>query len=723
MSRGRRVLGVVIGCLLVAGSLAAAHEAGDSPDPAAPRLAARDGKEHADTAPAPRPADEPTPSLPDVSPPNQHPSAAPTAPAAPTERDRGLAFFSDCEVFLQHVKTEAASRVTPYGLPSSPALSGDAPVMATPGGAAGGSDIMAFGPADGSRTNVQEAGVDEPDLVKHDGRLLVTVFDGRLRVVDLSGKEPSVAGVLELPAQLGEGSGSFLVGDRVVVMGTSRDDHRPTLRALLVDISEPTTPSVIDDIRMDGAYVSARLVDGLVRLVIVRHVPDIDFTSPADESESARETARAENVHLVERSSLEQWLPKVVRGEGTPTTPVTACASVSAPTDFSGFGITTVVTLDPATGALGEPASVLADTDVVYGTRDHLYVATSKRAPVDDDSEVAPPPADTEIHRFAVTDAAISYEASGLVPGHLPGVSWGSARPLAQWALSEHDGHLRVATTIRRGRDQAPSETVVTVLKPEAGILAPVGTLAGLGPGERLYAVRFMGDRAYLVTYREVDPLFVIDLSDPTGPRLLGELKVPGFSAYLHPVGDDLLLGVGQSDEDEDGMTEGSQASLFDVSDPANPQRVGHLALTGGDSSSEAEGDHRAFTWSASSGHAILPVTDFDWEEPFIGAVAISVGADGLDRAAQITHTAADDEECLFNVRRSRTIDGVLYTFSAAGVWGHSLADFSPTSVLHYEVADRPSRCERHEEPPASTTTTSSTTTTTTAPPSVLPSG
>ncbi len=172
----------------------------------------------------------------------------------------------------------------------------------------------------------------------------------------------------------------------------------------------------------------------------------------------------------------------------------------------------------------------------------------------------------TEIHRFDVSDPdETAYTGSGAVDGYM----------LSQWSMSEHEGILRVASTTSppfdpTGEQQGESESYVTALATTGEKLTRVGRVGGLGRTEQIYAVRFMGDVGYVVTFRQTDPLYTLDLSDPTEPRVVGELKIPGYSAYLHPVGEGLLLGVGQ-DADASGQTQGLQASLFDVSDPAEP--------------------------------------------------------------------------------------------------------------------------------------------------------
>ena len=201
-------------------------------------------------------------------------------------------------------------------------------------------------------------------------------------------------------------------------------------------------------------------------------------------------------------------------------------------------------------------------------------------------------------------------------------------RLLNQFAMSEYEGDLRVATTTDDwGEFGDQSESTVFVLRPEGDELRQISSVGGLGKDEQIYAVRFIENLAYVVTFRQTDPLYVIDLADPTNPVEAGELKIPGYSAYLHPVGDGLLLGVGQDATDE-GRTTGTQLSLFDVSDPTNPQRISTLPIGG---YSEVEWDHKAFLYWPADGTIVLPVSP-GWSDcgPAVDCLAKGlVGAGG----------------------------------------------------------------------------------------------
>ena len=241
----------------------------------------------------------------------------------------------------------------------------------------------------------------------------------------------------------------------------------------------------------------------------------------------------------------------------------------------------------------------------------------------------------TGLHAFSTEKAGeTAYVGSGEVPGYL----------LNQWSLSEHEGTLRAATTSMPPWDSdAKSESAVRTLQERDGRLVQVGSVGGLGRGERIYAVRYIGDTGFVVTFRQVDPLYTLDLSDPKAPRVAGELKVPGYSAYLHPLGDGLLLGVGQ-DATEEGRRTGVQLSLFDVSNLPKPVRLDQHAV-GGNSWTAVEGDHHAFLWWAPERLAVIPAVryDEDYERTaFAGSLAFRVSrAEGIAETAQLAHPAS----------------------------------------------------------------------------------
>ncbi|OSX74756.1 hypothetical protein BU14_0269s0036 [Porphyra umbilicalis] len=288
-----------------------------------------------------------------------------------------------------------------------------------------------------------------------------------------------------------------------------------------------------------------------------------------------------------------------------------------------------------------------ADGDKVYATEDVLYVATTDFQwgwpTFGGGARVRPAPraARTNVHRFYLTSGPVyvRYVASGSVAGTV----------LNQFSLHAYDGTLFVATTEGGGfRPDAPSSSTVSALRPEGGgVLAVVGTVGDLGVGERIFAVRYIADMAYVVTFKRTDPLYVISLADPTAMVRVGELKIPGFSSYLHPVGPGRLLGVGQ-DATAEGVATAAKVTLFSVEDPAAPVELDSwvdpavdgatgAGGRGGISSSAAAWDHRAFLYWAPTSTAVLPLSAYGARR-FVGAVVLNVGADSLTEVGRVSH-------------------------------------------------------------------------------------
>jgi hypothetical protein len=211
-----------------------------------------------------------------------------------------------------------------------------------------------------------------------------------------------------------------------------------------------------------------------------------------------------------------------------------------------------------------------------------------------------------------------------------------------------------------------------------------VGSVGGLGKGERIFSVRFLGEVGYVVTFRQTDPLYTLDLSDPANPMVVGELKILGYSAYLHPLGGGLLLGVGQ-DATEEGWTLGTQVSVFDVSDPANPERIHQYTMKGG--SSDVEFDHRAFLYWEPTATAVIPVQRWGWDERsgkddyFVGAIGLELDRDrGIQEIGSIVHGG----EWTGQIRRSVVIGDTVFTMSALGLAGSDLATLAETSWVAF---------------------------------------
>ncbi|HSO01323.1 MAG TPA: beta-propeller domain-containing protein, partial [Gaiellaceae bacterium] len=415
---------------------------------------------------------------------------------------------------------------------------------------------------------------------------------------------------------------------------------------------------------LDGSYVAARLVGGSARIVAASQVPaKLPFAQPTTGTKEDIAAATRRNRTVVASSRVASWLPtyriKRAGAKAGPARPLVQCRHVRRTASFSGLGMLTVLTVDLAKGLeVVDSLAVMTDGRIVYASPESLYVATERWAdrpnpgtPTTDKNGVL-----TAIHKFDISSPQrTQYRGSGTVSGYL----------LSQWSLSEHRGVLRVVSTESPAWWGAGGETesFLTTLRHTGGALVQAGRIGGLGKGERVYAVRMIGDTGYVVTFRQIDPLYTVDLAVPERPRVLGELKIPGYSAYLHPVGDDLLLGVGQ-DASEEGRPLGTQLSLFDVSNLRSPTRLykEHLGLGW----SEAESDHHAFLYWPRTGLMVIP-----FEQRAVG-YRIS-RARGIDFAGRIDHEAGK-LGYMAGVRRALVVRDSVLTVSDAGVKSSSLA-------------------------------------------------
>jgi uncharacterized secreted protein with C-terminal beta-propeller domain len=625
-----------------------------------------------------------------------------------------LAAFDSCRQALSEFKTSAEPYVGAYGFQ----FGGHGGLEDNQGDAAeapGAQREMAPGAGqtapEHSTTNTHEAGVDEPDVVKTDGNRIVTVIDGVLRVVDTaSGAQTGSLRLVEgHPDGAPPSAGVHLLlrGDHALVVlahypaydvmpGGPVDSPEPPLMGpelLLVDLSG--SPRVASRMSFDGEYVDARMVGDNVR-VVVRSMPRLPFHS---EGATPPDQMRRENHTVLVKSRIDDWLPRYkIDNGGRITEGRVGCEAVSRPVlgkssprfAATGTSMLTVLSLDLGVGASAlsarQAVTIVADGRTVYGTGGSLYVANDQRFVMPVGARGVPDRSAqprTAIYKFDVSEPGTPrHTATGAVPGWI----------LNQYAMSEHEGYLRVATTAMSASGPADrvdpagrTESAVHVLAHQDRRLVPVGKVDGLGRGEQIYAVRFLGPVGYVVTFRQVDPLYVVDLRDPRRPKVTGELKITGYSAYLHPAGPGRLIGVGQ-EASRQGQRLGVQVSLFDVSDPAVPGRLAQYHVRYSDS--VAEYDPHAFLYWPKTGLLVIPLAAHA-AEPADGRNAVSPGGalvlklsgDSFTELGTVSHPG--DHRAM--VQRSVYIDGTLWTLSQAGLRANDASTLRQRAWIRFE--------------------------------------
>ncbi len=524
------------------------------------------------------------------------------------------------------------------------------PTAATPGPA----DAAGGGASVRSDTNNQVAGVDEPDLVKTDGNVVYAIGDGRLQIVEAwpAAEAHRIAAVTvegtpkrllvhggrvivfsSLAATAGPGGTPGVIGPTAPTFAPGGDctygydcvpsgDGSPA-RITVVDVEDPARPRVLREVTFNGSYLTARKIGSSVHAVVVlpeRTVPGVEYwpslsfcdgSASRSDIRDAFERLRRANRALIEGADLGSWVPSArdVRhgadGEVVDADVLGDCPGFYASAEGDGAGFVSIASLSiggdgplSVTTALGRPGFVYAGPDTLYLASPHAWRGGGSWFW----AEPGATPEATTVHAFRLADVPTprsEYAASGLVEG----------RVLSSFSLDAYEGVLRVATTTGHSPDPA-AHSAVTVLREAGGKLEEVGRVDGIAPSEDIRAVRFDGARGFVVTFKKTDPLFVLDLADPAAPAIAGELKVPGFSTYLHLMDPGHLLTIGYDAADQGGFAwfTGIQLQLFDVEDAAAPT-LAHRELIGTrGSTSQAATDHLAFNYFAPRSLLALPM-------------------------------------------------------------------------------------------------------------------
>lgn len=585
------------------------------------------------------------------------------------------------------------------------------------------------GPSHYTKTNVQEKGVDEADIVKTDGKYVYTLRNSELVIAKTwPVNKPDIVARLTfktmVPQQL------YLHGEQLVLQGYATQPRKNqyaygSTRLLVVDAHDRTRPRLASIYDVDGGTFNSRIVGDDIYLVqngylqvpptlmqaaqkVMAKIPRADQSSlrPWEIQGRLAATLRRAIYANLTAHDIEAMLPAIYNGSRK--TPL-ACDSLYMPAGNTQLGLTALARIS-LSSAQTDLVGAMVSGGTVYASTDSLYIA----APSYNWNAQGYTSFQTQVHQFALADATGKprYVASGSVDGQI----------LNQFSMSEHNGDLRIATTDWSWNGTQGGNHLF-VLRPRGHRLETIGALRGLAKGERIYAGRMFGDKGYLVTFRQTDPLFTLDLSDPAHPRVAGELKINGFSSYIHPMGNDQLLTIGQ-DADSSGRIKGMHLQVFDVSDPAHPRRRHHetFSMKGNYSYSTAQYDHHAFTYDPVTGTLALPFYEYNTNGTgFQGLLAYHVDAKrGFKSLGRIDHRVLADKmlehtcsearkqkngnesyycrkenwpnlRMQYAIDRSIVVDKYLLTLGSAGLMIHTLAGMDAVAALSWsKIADEP---------------------------------
>ncbi len=533
-----------------------------------------------------------------------------------------------------------------------------------------------------SSTNIQVQGVDEADYLKNDGKFLYILHNNDLVIAQVY--PPDSGKIVSTTPVLGNPSGLFLQGDNLMVFsseyastwsmpkesGAKIPLQSDITHAVIYDVSDHSNPKVIRELTLPGTYDNGRMIGN--------------------------------RVYVLSRDSLytsDPVMPIIIEGETVAARPTIWCP----PIPMNQYTLNTLTSFDLTGKSEIKATSFLLSWDnTLYVSLDNAYLAYKKWSPYwwgwnwrssmsghTDDGEKS------VIHRFSLSNGTISYEGTGTVPGYL----------LNQFSLDEYEGNLRVATTNERYlNNEWIQDNNVYVLSPELDI---IGSLENLAKGEKIYSARFMGDLLYLVTFKQTDPLFVIDLSNPRQPGILGELKIPGYSDYLHPYDKTHLIGIGKdTTENEQGgvIPTGVKVALFDVSDLNNPRLLDTRIIGEKGSSSEVLNDHKAFLLDGNRSMIFLPVNEIiripiteskfptsyttaSWKGTYLLGIDPKTGFIDKGKIEQEPMSPNDYYSSSSPVRRSVIMDDVVYTISDNRIIG-SVIDNPDDQVLLIDLPE-----------------------------------
>jgi uncharacterized secreted protein with C-terminal beta-propeller domain len=593
-----------------------------------------------------------------------------------------------------------------------------------------------------STTNIQVEGVDEADIVKNDDKYIYAVSGSSIVIVDaFPAENAKIVSQINISGNIQE---IFVNKDKLIVFGQEQERYysvmgdiavakvgimqpryyNPESFVMIYDISDRSNPVLYNNISVNGNYLQSRMIGSYVYFIINQPVYNYDniILPRITEAGSTKEVQASEiyyfdvpdesyifstitaldidsneissrtfmigytqniyvskdNIYLtyMKRLSTRYYYEKLIDDAYIPVLPADLAGKAK---EIRNSNSTYYTKIDEI-GRILQDYSETLDVDARLKLQNDVQDRNEKLQ-----QEIAKETDKTVMHRISVNKNEISHEAQGEVQGSV----------LNQFSMDEYNDYFRIATTSESWRTGEPSKNNLYVLDMNLNIK---GNIENLAEGERIYSARFIQDRAYLVTFRQTDPLFVIDLKNPETPAVLGYLKVPGVSDYLHPYDENHIIGVGR-DASEEGRITGMKLSLFDITNFSNPIEISKYIIGGKGTYSEALNDHKAFLFSKSKNLLVIPVTIYEeWKYEFNGAYVFNVDlTNGLQLKGNVTHQneSANKSEYYYpewqnTVRRALYMDNVLYTISNKMIKANNLDSIEEINKIVLPYKEEP---------------------------------
>ena len=513
---------------------------------------------------------------------------------------------------------------------------------------------------DYSETTTQVEGVKEADIVKTDGKNIYALYGSKIKIYSAKGKDTALIGTINLTDSEDKYAygDMFLNGNLLTVMQTVWNDGQSEFASIIVyDIKNPEEPKEKYICRQQGYYNSSRMIGNFVYII----------------------TDHRLNTNDISREKPETYVPSVICKGETFTVPADSIYCYGDSVSSAKYSV--IGAYDVTKGELTSSVSLLGGTDNIYCSSNNIIIADSVyNGAVDKntDKEIFNN-IDTTVSRISIDGGSLKYKCSGTVGGSLEN----------QFFIDEHKGYFRFVTTVEQITkkitkfDNSESEYVsysnqsfarLTVLD---GDLKEIGRLDNVAEGERVYSVRFMGDIGYFVTFRQTDPLFSVDLSDPKNPKLLGQLKIPGFSEYMYPYGDGLLLGFGMEADEKTGRTSYLKLSMFNTSNPADLTEQDKTVIDPF-TYSEALYNHKAMLVSVSKNLIGFPANDNNGNQ---GYFVYEYTGDGFAKKAAL-ELKVDYKYAYEPNIRGIFIGDYFYIVNGTALWCFDLNDFAQLAVI-----------------------------------------